>query len=182
MDFYQKFWRPDAGQGHLIAIGRIAGGILLILGTLWAPVVQTFPTIFDYFQQCWAIMAIPFAVIFLAGVTWKRANNIAATSTMILGMIAIPITFWLRSSVFADGFSFYNLVGIVGLFLLCWMVAISLLTTPQAQEKITAFIWSRRLIRLPPGETPLPYSRYKNDLLWWGIITVLTVLLYIIFW
>ena len=182
MDFYQKFFRQKASQRHLILVGQIAGGTLLFIGTLWAPVVQTFPTIFDFFQQCWAVMAIPFSVIFLLGIIWKRANNIAAISTMILGIIAIPITFWLQRNILPEGFNFYNLVGIIGLFLLGWMIIVSLVTKPQTIEKYGSVIWSANLIKLLPSEIPNPYGWFKKDWLWWAIAFVATCALYIIFW
>lgn len=182
MDIYNKFIKKDASQKHLIFIGRIVGSLLLIFGTLWAPMVQTFPTIFDYFQQCWAIMAAPFAVIFLLAVFWKRANNVGAISTIILGVIAIPVAFWLQKSILPEGFNFYNLVGIICLILLVWMIVVSLLTQPQAQEKIATVVWSPRLTHISTGEAPYPYSWYKNVWLWWGIATIMTCAVYIIFW
>ncbi|HDY88511.1 MAG TPA: hypothetical protein ENH82_10440, partial [bacterium] len=108
MDFYLKYIKPESSDKHLIIVGQITGTLLLITGTLWAPIVGTFPTIFDYFQQSWAIMAAPFAVVFFLGVIWKRANNIGAISTMILGIAAIPFSFWFKRNVLPEGFSFYN--------------------------------------------------------------------------
>jgi transposase len=50
--------------------------------------------------------------------------------------------------------------------------ACDLITISQTREKISSFIWSRRLARLSSHETPLPYSWFKKDWLWWGITTV----------
>ncbi|HDY88510.1 MAG TPA: hypothetical protein ENH82_10435 [bacterium] len=182
MDIYRKFFRPDSSEKNLIIVGQTAGALLLILATIWAPVVGTFPTIFDYFQESWAIMAAPFAVIFILGIFWKRANNAGAVSTMILGIAAIPFTFWMQRVILPDGFSFYNLVGIILLILLIWMIVVSLLTQPQAKEKIASVVWSRVLVKLSADETPHPYSWYKNAWLWWGIASVLTTGIYIFFW
>ena len=127
-------------------------------------------------------MAIPFSVIFLLGIIWKRANNIAAISTMILGIIAIPITFWLQRNVLPEGFNFYNLVGIIGLFLFGWMIIVSLVTKPRTIEKSGSVIWSANLVKLSPSEIPNPYGWFKKDWLWWAIAFVATSALYIIFW
>jgi SSS family solute:Na+ symporter len=181
LDIYQKFVRPKASQKHLIRTGQLASTGLLLLGTLWAPMVGTFPTIFDYFQQCWAIMAAPFAVIFLLAILWKRANNAGAVSTMILGIIAIPVTFWLQKGILPEGFNFYNLVGIICLVLLAWMIIISLLARPQVPARITEVVWTRKLMRLPSGEAPHPYPWYRKVWLWWILATTVTVIVYIIF-
>lgn len=182
LDIYHKLIKKEASQKRLIRVGQLAGTVLLLLGTIWAPMVQTFPTIFDYFQQCWAIMAAPFAVIFLLAIFWKRANNAGAISTMILGVIAIPVTFWLQRSVLPEGFNFYNLVGIICLIFFIWMILVSLLTQPQAKEKIASVIWSHKLVQLPSGEFPHPYLWYKKVWVWWGIATIMTSAVYIIFW
>jgi SSS family solute:Na+ symporter len=182
LDIYHKFVKPKATQKHLIRTGQIAGTVMLLLGTIWAPMVQTFPTIFDYFQQCWAIMAAPFAVIFLLAIFWRRANNIGAISTMILGIIAIPVTFWLQRSVLPEGFNFYNLVGIICLVLLVWMVIVSFVTQPQVKATITEVIWSYKIVQLPARELPHPYLFYKKVWLWWVLATILTCIVYIIFW
>jgi len=183
MDFYGKYIRPSSSEKHLITIGRITGATLLALGTLWAPVVGTFPTIFDYFQQSWAIMAAPFAVVFFLGVMWRRANNPGAISTMILGIAAIPVVFWLKGSgIVPESFNFYNLVGIVTILLFIWMIVASLVTKPPDYEMTAPAVWTPGLVPLPAGETPQPYVWYKNVWLWWGCATACIVFLYAFFW
>jgi len=182
LDIYQKFIRPQSSEKHIIFIGQSAGALLLFAGTLWSPVVGTFPTIFDFFQQSWAIMAAPFSVIFVLGILWKRANNFAAVSTMILGIFIIPLSFILQRTVLPPGFSFYNLVGIFLIFFLAWMIIASVMTQPQLRAKIADFLWFRKMVALSPEETPQPYSWFKNVWLWWGIATVLTLGIYIKYW
>ncbi len=163
-------------------MGRITGGILLAAAALWAPVVGTFPTIFDYFQQCWAIMAAPFAVIFVLGALWKRATNRGALATMLIGVILIPLTFWLKARILPSGFNFYNLVGIEFLLLIVIMIAVSLASPPPETGQVRAAVWTKDLMHLPPKERPEPYSWYKNLWLWWGISIACVLTLYIKFW
>ena len=182
MDFYHRFIRPNASGKHIVLIGQFAGGVLLITGALWSPIVGTFPTIFDFFQQCWAIMAAPFAVIFVLGALWKRANNAGAISTLVLGIIAIPLTFWLQRRVLPAGFNYYNLVGIIFLVQMAWMICVSLLTRPMAAERIAEAVWTPDLATLPPYEAPRPYSWYKSVVLWFAIASIVIGALYVIFW
>lgn len=128
------------------------------------------------------IMDSPYVVKFLLAAFCKRVNNAGAISTMILGVMIIPVAFWLKNSVLPEGFNFYNLVGIICLVLLVWMIAVSFLTRPQSKEKIASVVWSHKLIKLPEGEFPDPYVWYKKGWLWWGIATVMTCAIYIIFW
>ncbi|MCE5250537.1 sodium/solute symporter [bacterium] len=181
IDFYRVYFRPDASDRHLVTVGRATGGILLAAAALWAPVVGTFPTIFDYFQQSWAVMAAPFAVIFTTGALWKRATNRGAIVTMLLGMVLIPLTFWLEKRIL-PGFNFFNLVGIEFFLLLGVMIAVSLFSSTPDSEQVRTAVWTRDLANLPPEECPKPYSWYKNFWLWWGISVACMITLYIIFW
>jgi SSS family solute:Na+ symporter len=181
MDFYRVFIRPGASEGHLIRVGQFAGAFLLAAGALCAPVVGTFPTIFDYFQQSWAVLAAPVVIVFTAGALWKRATNAAAVSTLILGILTIPAAFWIQRKVLPPGFNFYNLVGIIFLVQLAWMIIVSLLTSPHHPERVTDAVWSVDLSRLPPEERPVPYPWYARVILWWAISALAIGALYIIF-
>jgi SSS family solute:Na+ symporter len=181
MDFYRVFIRPGASEGHLIRVGQFAGAFLLAAGALCAPVVGTFPTIFDYFQQSWAVLAAPVVIVFTAGALWKRATNAAAVSTLILGILTIPAAFWIQRKVLPPGFNFYNLVGIIFLVQLAWMIIVSLLTSPHHPERVTDAVWSVDLSRLPPEERPVPYPWYARVLLWWALSALAIGALYLIF-
>ena len=145
-------WDPLVARlaAGMPAWGTCAGAILLALAAFWAPVVGTFPTIFDYFQQGWAIMAAPITVVFLLGALWKRATNRAAITTLGVGIACIPLTFWLEKRVLPPGFNFYNLVGLLFLAQLALMMAVSLATPPPGDEVVRTAVWSTRLAGLPP--------------------------------
>ena len=182
MDFYRVFIRPQASETRLIRVGQAAGGFLLAAGALWAPVVGTFPTIFDYFQQSWAVMAAPVAIVFTVGALWKRATNTAAVSTLVLGILTIPVAFWLQRMVLPKGFNFYNLTGIIFFVELAWMVGVSLLTTPHPDVRTASAVWTTELAALPPGERPAPYPWYKRVFLWWALSVAAVGALYVWFW
>jgi len=182
MDFYRVFVRPRASETRLIRVGQAAGALLLAAGALWAPVVGTFPTIFDYFQQSWAVLAAPVAIVFTVGALWKRATNAAAVSTLILGILTIPAAFWLQRAVLPKGFNFYNLAGILFFVELAWMVGVSLLTRPHPDVRIASAVWTTELAFLPPGERPAPYPWYARVLLWWAVSVAAVGALYVRFW
>ncbi|MFA6470731.1 MAG: sodium/solute symporter [Candidatus Latescibacterota bacterium] len=182
MDFYRAFIRPKASETHLIKVGQIAGATLLAAGALCAPIVGTFPTIFDYFQQSWAVMAAPIAIVFTLGALWKRATNKAAVSTLILGILTIPVAFWLQRVVLPKGFNFYNLVGIIFFVQLAWMIVVSLLTRPFHTDPKVQTVWTSDLAFLPPKERPSPYRWYLRVVLWWAISVAVVGALYIKFW
>ena len=182
MDIYHKYAKPKASDRHLIIAGQIAGVILLATATIWAPIVGTFPTIFDYFQQSWAIMAAPFAVIFILGVLWPGATSFAAVSTMIIGIISIPLAFWLERSILPAGFNFYNLVGLIFIGQLVWMISISLITRKSTSEVIEASVWTPSMLTLPETELPKKYTWWKNIWLWWIIVSIATIAIYIKYW
>ena len=179
LDIYYKFIKPRASEKHLIRVGQVAGALLLTAATLWSPVVGKFPTIFDFFQQSWAVLAAPFAVIFVLGALWKKANNTAAISTIITGVLSIPIPFWLSMSY---GFNFYNVVLFILVVLCIIMVAVSLLSHKPPKKKVDEAVWTTDMAKLPAQEAPSPYTWYKSILLWWSIAACITGMLYVIFW
>lgn len=181
MDFYRVYVRPGAGETHLIRAGQTAGTVFLAAGALIAPVVGTFPTIFDFFQQSWAVLASPIVIVFVVGALWRRATNFAALSTFVLGILTIPAAFWLHRAVLPQGFNFYNLVGIIFFFQLAWMIGASLLSRPHPRERTESAVWTSDLAAIPTSERPEPYPWHKRLILWWTLAAVSVGTLYVFY-
>src|SRR5437868_6712976 len=79
IDFYKKFFRPDASEKQQVRFGQISGTLILILGVGIALyyATQTDP-LFVLVQQVFFFIAPPFAVVFTLGLLWGRANAPAA--------------------------------------------------------------------------------------------------------
>ena len=87
MDIYQK-QHPEASEKQLVKVGRIATGVVVILGMLWIPLMGRISSgLYDYLQSVQSYLAPPIAAVFLLGVFFKRLNAKGAYSAMVIGFI-----------------------------------------------------------------------------------------------
>jgi SSS family solute:Na+ symporter len=85
MDFYQK-WHPNASGKTQVVVGRIATVAIVLIGILWIPVMKTLgKNLYEYLQSVQGYMSPAIAVLFAAGVFWKRANAPAAFWSFLVG-------------------------------------------------------------------------------------------------
>jgi SSS family solute:Na+ symporter len=87
MDIYQKI-KPAAGSKELVRVGRIATGVVVLLGMLWIPIIRYMGQgLYGYLQSVQSYLAPPIAAAFLLGVFSKRINAQGAYSAMVVGFI-----------------------------------------------------------------------------------------------
>jgi solute:Na+ symporter, SSS family len=85
MDFYQK-WYPNASGRRQVMVGRIATVVIVLIGILWIPVMKTLgKNLYEYLQSVQGYMSPAIAVLFAAGVFWKRATAPAAFWSFLVG-------------------------------------------------------------------------------------------------
>ncbi len=84
MDLYQKF-RPNASQQQLVWMGRIATGVMVLIGLAWVPVIQGARGLYDYLQGVQGYLAPPIFVVFFLGVFNKRLNSKGCLSALVVG-------------------------------------------------------------------------------------------------
>ena len=84
MDFYTKL-RPQASQQRLVWIGRIATGVMVLIGLAWIPVIQGGKGLYDYLQGIQSYLAPPIFVVFFLGVFVKRLNARGALWALVAG-------------------------------------------------------------------------------------------------
>ncbi len=91
MDIYKKL-RPEASEGRLVLVGRIATAALVVLGILWIPFLRGISgQLYQYLQSVQAYIAPPIAAVFLLGVFWSRINTSGAM-TVLVGGFAVGMT------------------------------------------------------------------------------------------
>ena len=87
MDIYKKM-KPEAGNKELVRVGRIATGVVVLLGMMWIPLMKNItPGLYGYLQSVQSYLAPPIAAAFLLGVFFKRINARGAYSAMVIGFI-----------------------------------------------------------------------------------------------
>jgi SSS family solute:Na+ symporter len=180
LDIYSRFWKKSS-ESSRIKVGRWTSGIVLLSGVLWAPVVGSFPTIFEFFQKCWFFIAAPVAAVFLLAVLWKRANRPAAFWTLSLSfpMLVVPHLILAVEKEWSWQINEFNLAGLIFLFSVLLMVTISSLTQPPAESQVKGLVWNPGILR---GSTDFSVPWYKNLTLWCFIWVSVMVAIYIRFW
>jgi SSS family solute:Na+ symporter len=87
MDIYQKM-KPEASGKELVKVGRIATGVVVILGMVWIPMMGRISnTLYTYLQSVQSYLAPPIAAVFLLGVFFKRLNAKGAYTAMVVGFV-----------------------------------------------------------------------------------------------
>ena len=144
MDIYQKM-KPEASGKELVRVGRIATGVVVLLGMAWIPLMSRISgTLYQYLQSVQSYLAPPIAAVFLLGVFFKRLNGQGALTAMVVGFIIgiIKLTLELFQNDltgFLHDFATINFLYFciyLFLFSIVLMVVVSLLTPKPSDEKI----------------------------------------------
>jgi SSS family solute:Na+ symporter len=155
MDFYSRL-KPKVTQERLVHIGRVATGVMVLIGLLWIPVIRGGRGLYDYLQGVQSYLAPPIFVVFFFGVFMKRLNAkgcLAALGTgFALGIFRLAVDtpvkliegfsyaqgsfLWIVNNIF---FQYYSLV--IFLVSLLVMIVVSYLTEAPAYEKISGLTY-----------------------------------------
>lgn len=93
LDFYKKF-SPGATEKQLVTFGRIATGVMVILGILWVPFIHLLSAqLWIYLQSVQAYISPPIAVCFIFGILWPRMNGQGAISSLLTGFVLGALRF-----------------------------------------------------------------------------------------
>jgi len=144
MDIYQKM-KPQASDKELVRVGRIATGVVVLLGMVWILMMgRISSTLYQYLQSVQSCLVPPIAAVFLLGVFFKRLNAKGAYAAMIIGFILGLIKLALElfqknlSCVLYDFATINFLYFCIYLFLfsIVIMVTVSLITPKPSEEQI----------------------------------------------
>ena len=87
LDFYKKI-RPEASENQLVNFGRIATGVMVLLGLLWVPFIHLISSqLYIYLQSVQAYISPPIAACFVLGILWPRLNGQGAITSLLSGFV-----------------------------------------------------------------------------------------------
>ena len=144
MDIYQKM-KPNASGKELVKVGRIATGVVVLLGMAWIPMMgKISSSLYNYLQSVQSYLAPPIAAVFLLGVFFKRLNAKGAYTAMVAGFIVGIIKLSLElfkgdlSGILYDFATINFLYFCIYLFLfsIVVMVVVSLLSPKPSDDQI----------------------------------------------
>ena len=180
MDIYQKM-KPQASGKELVRVGRIATGVVVLLGMIWIPMMgRISSSLYNYLQSVQSYLAPPIAAVFLLGVFFKRLNAAGAYSAMVAGFIIGLIKLTLElfqtslSGILYDFATINFLYFCIYLFLFAVvvMVVVSLLTQKPSEEQIRGLTFA----------TTVAEDRAASRASWnkWDVILSLIVVAFIV--
>jgi solute:Na+ symporter, SSS family len=93
LDFYKKL-RPESSERQLVNFGRIATGVMVLLGLLWVPFIHLISSqLYIYLQSVQAYISPPIAACFVLGILWTRLNGAGAISSLLTGFVLGAVRF-----------------------------------------------------------------------------------------
>ena len=186
VDVHKRHLHPDAGEAELVAVGRWSTFVIIVIGTLFAPVLLWWEGgIFIYIQDMAAFLAPPISVIFLAAFLWPRAHARAATCTLIFGIGSGILLKVIGLTWGEDGIAqlqpLLNRAAVNwGVCLLALATATFLIPPGPAESYDPDCIWNTKWARLPSAERPRNRGP-RNLVFWWIVMIVASTSLFIIF-
>ncbi len=192
IDFYSRL-KPNVSQERLVWIGRVATGVMVLIGLMWLPVIKGGKGLYDYLQGVQAYLAPPIFVVFFAGVFHKRLNTKGCLASLytgfILGLIRLAIDtpvklvkgfhyetgsfLWIVNNIF---FQYYSLL--IFIISLAVMFIVSYLTAEPDYQRISGLTFGT-INEEHRKETRASWD--KRDVVLSGLVLVLILAAYLYF-
>lgn len=163
MDIYQRYFSPQSSQKGLVFAGRVAVGVFAVIGCLLAPNLDKFGSIFKYIQQFQGYASPGILAVFVFGILNRRGPGICG----VVGLLLNPVLYWALDQ-YTD-LAFLDAMGICffGVLAVMWAIA---LVKPLAQPVVFS------------TNTTMNLEGCGSSKLAGGVVIVLTLILYWIFW
>jgi SSS family solute:Na+ symporter len=183
LDFYKKI-RPQASEKQLVNFGRVATGMMVVLGLLWVPFIHYISSqLYIYLQSVQAYISPPIAACFVLGILWPRLNGTGAISSLLTGFVLGATRFVLEIADRANGGHFASpaarwlidmnfLHYAIFMFVVCSIVLVAVshmtpapdrkrlagLTFATVDDKIETIAVGGPPMRKPAHETPTEHA------------------------
>jgi SSS family solute:Na+ symporter len=146
IDIYKKS-HPHASEKELVRVGRIATGVIVLLGMAWIPLMGRVDSgLYNYLQSVQSYLAPPISAVFLLGVFFRRLNAKGAYTSMVAGFILgmAKLTLQLVHEDLTTGSFLHQFATMNFLYFCIWLflfsiavfVIVSLLTPAPSDEKV----------------------------------------------
>lgn len=149
VDVYEKL-RPGASEQQIVNVGRLATGVVIVLGLIWIPIMPAVSEggLYQYLQNVQSYLAPPITAVFLLGLFNQRINSRGAVWGMGLGFV-LGMGKLLLQAVFGAGkienpaflaaiadFNFLYFSGVLFLISIAVIVVFSYGAAPPKPEQI----------------------------------------------
>jgi SSS family solute:Na+ symporter len=166
IDIYKKM-KPAADEKATVNFGRIATGVMVLLGLLWIPFIGLLSDnrMYVYLQSVQAYISPPIAACFLFGIFWKRVNGKGAIAALLTGLVlgGIRLVLEIQNKISPLSNDFLRFIASINflhfaifLFIVCSMVLVFVSLATEAPE-------GKKLEKLVISAGDI---NYKADLKW----------------
>ncbi|MFT4543675.1 MAG: SSS family solute:Na+ symporter [Bacteroidia bacterium] len=170
MDIFVPFYAKDTSQKNLVKVGRITTIVLVIFGCLWAPIVGSFDSLYDYIQKFSGLIQPGILAAFMFGLLWKKVPAKAIIGGILLNIPIYGTLLAIDSLVLPEdgkiAFLHYMMITFV---LISIFITIFTLKYPQKEPVVIPVKYDY--------DIKLPFSLK----LWSGLIIAATIALYWVF-
>jgi len=178
--------KPSTSDSQQVKYGRIAAVVVMLLAMCWSTQGDKFSSIFEAINKIASVIAPPVTTVFLFGVFSKRGTKQAAVITLLsglmLGIIAfcfdfVPISGYMYLT---DGLHIPFMMQAWWLFIICTIIffTVSYMTPKPAPEVIEKYTWENPVAVVIKDK----FIGIKDARLWAGILVLILLVLYTIFY
>lgn len=165
MDIYKPYFENKQAKNKDVAVGRITGGVALLIAILVAPMLGSIEQAFQYIQEYTGVVSPGILAVFVLGLFYKKATNKGA----IIGILAsIPIALLLKIP--ALELPWMDQMLYTCLLTMATIVMVSL-STSRNDDDPKGIILTNKLFKTGPAFNTAAYA-----------ILIILVLLYTVFW
>ena len=181
MDFVQKI-KPGISSKGLVRAGQIATIILVILAAAWAPLIESFRSLWTYLQQILSFISPPIVAAFVVGLFSRRSNanggfwSLVLSYALVLVWIAYCFANFGGISNAETGVHFLYIVPVLFVIAVSINLAISSLSPAPTDEKLKDMIWSKSIYQDETKEL-VGLVWYKNYRILSVILLILTAII-----
>lgn len=134
---------PEMSPTQVARIGRIAIGVFMVLAALWAPQIAHFQGLFQYLQLALSYIVPPVVALFVLGMFWRRGTPAAGFWTLVGGHVVSILVFVGQKADVLPAIHFTIVAGILFGVSCAAFVAVSLLGSPPADDRLDILTWRR---------------------------------------
>ena len=163
MDFVRPL-RPQISGRTLLVVGRAFTAGLIVVAMLYAPLIERFGSLFQYFQTTLSYIVPPIVAVYLAGLFWRRATAASGFWAIVTGISLGIVLFILKeatdiwTSVGLPSVHFTYIALLMFLFTALVMTLISLAGKPPSAVTLKGLMFERAdLGATPAGARSLDY-------------------------
>ncbi len=186
-DIWQDWVRPGREDAYYLKVGRAVtiGGCVVAVFTAY--LAGTFSNIADYTQALASFFNAPLFAIFIFGLFWKRMTGTAGWVGLLSGVVAaVVVDLLVRFGALDVSSQAGSFLGASAAFVAAVGVGyvVSLRTAPKTDEELAGLTWatSSREQRGQGAVAAMDAGWYKSPVVMGGLVLVLTLVLYVVWW